>query len=175
MIVQGAGLFRDRSRLSQLTSGADCPRIHAEMGILIRKVRRRDKAAWLTLRRRLWPEPRETLRREIECLFGKRGFLCLIAWQEGKVVGFAEAMIRPFANGCESAPVPFLEGLWVEPASRRKGIGRLLVQGVESWAQRKGFRELGSDAYLTHRTSHKAHRAYGFRETERVVYFKKSL
>jgi aminoglycoside 6'-N-acetyltransferase I len=71
--------------------------------------------------------------------------------------------------------VPFLEGLWVDPKFRHRGVGRQLVRAVEAWARRKGFRELGSDAYLSNALSHRAHRAYGFRETERVIYFRKIL
>ena len=113
--------------------------------------------------------------KDMQDLFGRRGFICLIAWAGKQPIGFSEAMIRPFANGCNDRPVAFLEGLWVEPKYRRQNVGRRLVQAVEAWAIRKGFRELGSDAYLTARESHKAHRAYGFRETERVVYFRKRL
>jgi aminoglycoside 6'-N-acetyltransferase I len=83
--------------------------------------------------------------------------------------------VRAFANGCDSSPVPFLEGLWVDSAFRRQKIGQALVRAIEEWAVRRGFRELGSDAYLSARISHLAHRAYGFTETERVVYFKKKL
>ena len=143
--------------------------------LVIRRVRNREKKVWLTLRRSLWPLPKSTHRSDIKNLFGKRGFICLIAWNGNEAVGFAEAMIRPFANGCEWQPVPFLEGLYVKPASRRKRVGRELVKAIESWAMKKGFHELGSDAYLSASVSHKAHRAYGFKEMERVVYFRKAL
>jgi aminoglycoside 6'-N-acetyltransferase I len=132
-------------------------------------------SAWLSLRRGLWPLPRSTHRADAKSLFGKRGFICLIAWDGNKPVGFAEAMIRPFANGCEWQPVPFLEGLYVEPSYRRKRVGHELVKRVEAWALKNGFRELGSDAYLSDLGSHKAHRAYGFKEMERVIYFRKAL
>jgi aminoglycoside 6'-N-acetyltransferase I len=143
--------------------------------VVIRRVSGKGMSAWLSLRRGLWPLPGSIHRAEMKSLFGKRGFICLIAWDGKKAIGFAEAMIRPFANGCEWQPVPFLEGLYVEPSYRRKLVGRKLVERVEMWALKKGFRELGSDAYLSDLVSHKAHRAYGFTETERVIYFRKVL
>ena len=145
------------------------------MSVTVRKVRKSDKSAWLHLRRKLWPGPREMHRTEIKNLLGKRGFVCFLAWNRKKAIGFSEAFIRQFANGCHEQPVPFLEGLWVDPRFRRRNVGRQLVEAVEKWALNKGFNELGSDAYISAHISHKAHAAYGFKETERVVYFRKPL
>jgi len=79
----------------------------------------------------------------------KEEFICFLAWEGRKPIGFSEAMIRPYANGCEGRPVPFLEGLWLNPSHRRKGLGRELVDAIEVWASRRGFLELGSDAHMT--------------------------
>jgi len=75
---------------------------------------------------------------------------------------------------CES-PCAFLEGWWVDDDVRRAGVGRALVAAVEQWARAHGFTELGSDALLDNALSHQAHRALGFEERERVVYFRKRL
>ncbi len=92
------------------------------------------------------------------------------------VVGFAEAGLRVDpVNGTDGSPVGFLEGLYVVPTWRRQGIGRALVQAVEQWTRSRGCFELASDALLDNRESHAAHAAYGFKETERVVYFNKRL
>jgi aminoglycoside 6'-N-acetyltransferase I len=124
----------------------------------------------------LWPtHSARAHQRELQEFFGKRGFVCLIAWDGERAIGFAEVSTRGYVDGCESRPVPFLEGLWVEARQRRKGVGRALVQAACNWARERGFLELGSNALLTNTRSHDAHRAYGFRETERVVYFRKRL
>jgi len=98
-----------------------------------------------------------------------------LAWEGRKPIGFSEAMIRPYAKWMRRATRSVFRGLWVDPSHRRKGLGRELVDAIEVWASRRGFLELGSDAHMTANISHKAHRAYGFRETERVVYFRKLL
>ena len=59
------------------------------------------------------------------------------------------------------------------PAWRRKGVARQLYDAIGDWARARGCRELASDALLDNEVSQRAHRALGFRETERVVYFTK--
>lgn len=93
----------------------------------------------------------------------------------GALVGFMELSQRPFANGCDTSPVAFLEGIWVQEAYRHQGVGRRLVQAAETWARQRGLKELGSDADIANTLSHRAHEGWGFEETERVVYFRKRL
>jgi aminoglycoside 6'-N-acetyltransferase I len=78
-------------------------------------------------------------------------------------------------NGTESSPVAFLEGLYVAPAFRRQGIAALLVDQAQQWARERGCTELASDALLDNSASQEMHKALGFTETERVVYFRKPL
>jgi aminoglycoside 6'-N-acetyltransferase I len=80
-----------------------------------------------------------------------------------------------YVNGCSTSPVGFLEGLYVREAARRRGVARGLVAAVELWASERGCTELASDALLVNAQSQKAHRAIGFAETERVVFFRKPL
>jgi aminoglycoside 6'-N-acetyltransferase I len=95
---------------------------------------------------------------------------------DGRPVGFAEAAVRTdYVNGAQSSPAPFLEGLYVLPEARRKGAARELVAAVAAWARAMGYRELASDARLENEASHAMHRALGFDEMERVVFFRKTL
>jgi aminoglycoside 6'-N-acetyltransferase I len=91
-------------------------------------------------------------------------------------VAFAEAAIRhDYVNGCKSTPVGFLEGIFVEPTQRRKGIARALCAAVEDWSVLQGCSEFASDADLRNTMSHLMHGALSFTKTERVVFFRKSL
>lgn len=128
------------------------------------------------MRLELWPKAKlAELTKELIGLLNHPRFRGWIATDNGLPVAFAEAHIREFANGCEGRPVPFLEGIWVKKSHRRKGIGTKLITAVKTWALKRGFSELGSDAYITDRLSHLSHRGWGFKETERVVYFRKKL
>lgn len=128
---------------------------------------------WLALRAMLWGkdagDPAEIAGRLAE----GGGFVAL---EDGRVIGFAESAIRhDYVNGCDTSPVLFLEGLCVDPAHRRRGVARALVAAVTQWGRGLGCTEFASDAELDNRQSHAMHRALGFVETERVVYFRRAL
>jgi aminoglycoside 6'-N-acetyltransferase I len=78
-------------------------------------------------------------------------------------------------NGCITSPVAFLEGIYVRPEHRNRGVARLLVQAVENWATELGCSEFASDTELHNFSSQRMHVALGFDETERVVYYRKRL
>jgi aminoglycoside 6'-N-acetyltransferase I len=94
----------------------------------------------------------------------------------GEAVGLAEASMRiDYVNGTVSSPVAFLEGLYVVPPARRRGVAQSLVCVVSDWARSRGCSELASDTLLENEASQAVHRALGFEETERVVFFRKAL
>jgi aminoglycoside 6'-N-acetyltransferase I len=134
--------------------------------------------AWLRLRELLWPAtPKEELsadRREI--LAGPARNAVFVARLEGgELVGFVEAALRDWAEGCSTRPVGYVEGWYVAPSHRRRGIGRRLVEAAEQWARSRGCTEMGSDAEVSNTLSHRAHAALGYAEVERVVAFAKKL
>ena len=133
--------------------------------------------AWLALRLALWPEASAAEHLEGMADALRRGHYVRLAVSSGGVaMGFIEASKRAdYVNGTSSSPVAFIEGLYVAPASRREGVARALVSSVEHWAASEHCRELASDSLIDNATAHAVHRALGFVETERVVYFCKAL
>ncbi len=96
--------------------------------------------------------------------------------ETGVAIGFAEVCLRyDYVNGCKTSPVAFLEGIFVEEAHRRMGVARALVGQAVAWSQDNGVEELASDAGIENITSHTMHKALGFEETQRVVYFRRKL
>ena len=85
--------------------------------------------------------------------------------------GFVSFSIRPWAEGCDSSPVPYIEGWWVAPDLRGTGVGRALVDAVERWGLEHGYWELGSDVDLNNEASLRAHAALGFEPTLRLQSF----
>ena len=134
---------------------------------------------WLALRRCLWPDcPDDEQRREMAELAGvpRRHAQFLARDERGAAVGLLEASLRhDFVNGTASSPVAFLEGVYVAPAQRRRGHARALVAALLDWARAQGCREVASDALADNAASHAFHRAIGFAETERVVFFRRAL
>jgi aminoglycoside 6'-N-acetyltransferase I len=147
------------------------------MQATIRRMTASDRAAWADMRVALWPEDTAGAHAQaIDAILACDDTWGFIAeTRDGTPAGFAEVAIRKYVNGCDSAPVPFLEGIWVAPRFRRQGIGAALVAHIEVFVTARGFREIGSDALIENLASHGAHRAWGFSETERVVYFRKAL
>lgn len=148
-------------------------------GAVITAASAADALRWQTMRHDLWPDATpEEHRADIEAFFADPGHtITLIAHlPDGSAAGFAEAGLRSdYVNGCDTSPVGFLEGLYVVPAHRRRGIAAQLVHAVADWARAQGCTEFASDATLDNVQSHAMHRALGFVETERVVYFRKPL
>jgi aminoglycoside 6'-N-acetyltransferase I len=133
--------------------------------------------AWLALRLALWPDASkaEHLSGMADAL-ARRHYVRLALNADNSAVGFVEASKRvDYVNGTSSSPVAFLEGIYVAPESRRKGVARDLVNSVVNWASAEGCLELASDSLLGNTAAHAMHCALGFEETERVVYFCRRL
>ncbi|MCZ7466573.1 aminoglycoside 6'-N-acetyltransferase [Rhizobium rhizogenes] len=131
---------------------------------------------WSLLRHRLWPDtsPAEHMT-ELQDV-SETGAGLIVHDPAGVAIGFAEVSLRrDYVNGCDTSPVAFLEGIYVEKAFRGQGIAASLVAEVTRWAVRQGVSELASDADIANVDSHRMHTALGFEETERVVYFRKLL
>jgi len=94
---------------------------------------------------------------------------------DGSVCGYVEAGTRSIADGCDTSPVGYIEAWYVDPDVRRHGYGRALLAAAEQWAVEQGYREMASDALIDNITSHKAHKASGYIEGDRVVGFRKVL
>ena len=135
--------------------------------------------AWMALREALWPavdRPVHLGEIQGQLADGDRCAAFLAIDARGHVIGLAEATVRTdHVNGAESSPVAFLEGICVAPESRRRGVAGRLVEVVAAWGRSRGCRELASDALLENAESHAFHRAIGFAETERVVFFRRAL
>jgi aminoglycoside 6'-N-acetyltransferase I len=147
------------------------------MEITVRQMDAADRDQWARMRATLWPdEAAEVHVQDVEgMLAGATGWGFVAQNDDGAAIGFAEITLRPFANGCDSRPVPFLEGIWVDARFRPRGIGARLVAAVEAFVTARGFHEIGSDALIENKISHAAHRRWGFSETETVMHFRKLL
>jgi aminoglycoside 6'-N-acetyltransferase I len=126
-----------------------------------------DAAEVLAMMRELWPDSAIT-GFDDECYFVFEG-------DDGRLVGFASMSVRPFVDGSDSEPCPHLEGWYVAPELRRKGVGKALVAAVEVWCRDNGYDELTSDALVSNTVSLEAHERLGFVPTERLQYFAKRL
>ena len=138
-----------------------------------------DDADWLSMRLALWPDcPRQQHLQEMAAFAREptRFVQFIVREPSGEGVGFAEASRRTdYVNGASSSPVAYLEGLYVAPEARGRGVARSLVLAVAEWARAVGCTELASDTQPENLVSQEVHRRLGFVETERAVFFSKQL
>jgi len=148
--------------------------------IAVRPVTPSDAAAWMRLRRGLWPEePGDELDREVAQFFEgtlpePEAVLLAIA-EGGEAVGVVELSIRPTAEGCRTNRVAYVEAWYVAPGARRSGVGRALIDAAEAWGRSRGCEEIASDTEIANEASARAHRALGFEEAGVVRCFRKEL
>jgi len=71
--------------------------------------------------------------------------------------------------------VAYLEGWYVVPGARRRGVGRLLVRAAVAWARGHRCAELASDTEIGNRVSAAAHRAIGFEDAGTIRCFRKEV
>jgi len=127
---------------------------------------------WGEMRLRLWPDctPADNARDVADFRSGASALrLVLMARMDGLAAGFAEVSERNVVDGAGNAPAAYLEGWYVEPQFRGRGVGGALVAAAAAWARQAGFGFLGSDAELHNSASQRAHEALGFQDQGRVV------
>jgi len=144
----------------------------------VRLAGRSDTAVLARFRHALWPDgPEAEHRAEVERFFEKRApaAAVMLAEDASGPLGFAELSIRPYAEGCDTDRVGFLEGWYVRPEARRRGVGRELVAAGLAWARAQGCTEFASDSEADNALGAAAHRALGFEEVGLIRCFRKTL
>jgi aminoglycoside 6'-N-acetyltransferase I len=145
--------------------------------MMVRRARPEDWSEWLRMRSALWPHcPKEEHESEMSALLRDQGQAAFVSQRrDSALCGFIEVGIRPFAEGCQTRRVGYIEGWYVDPDSRWSGVGRSLVGAAEQWARTKGCEEMASDAEVTNLEGEEAHRRLGYTECSRLVHFRKKL
>lgn len=87
------------------------------------------------------------------------GGLLLVARRSGVVVGCAGLRVLPGGTG-------ELTRLFVAPAARRRGVGRLLLSAIEDAARGRGLRRLRLDTRRDLTEARRLYAAAGYREVE---------
>jgi aminoglycoside 6'-N-acetyltransferase I len=148
-----------------------------EREALVRRATGADKPEWLRMRRLLWPDySAQGLAAEMDSILANPLEPVFVAERpDGSLGGFLEAGTRKYADGCETSPVGYIEGWFVDADLRGRGLGHALVTAAEGWARAQRLQEMGSDTELTNEGSIRAHLALGYRDAEHLVHFIKKL
>ncbi len=145
--------------------------------MLIRPAHPTDHAEWLRMRLILWGGAAEEHIQDIATYFTtpQRGITFMVERIGGGLCGLIEVSLRDYAEGCQTSPVAYIEGWYVDEHCRRHALGTRLVQAAEAWARNQGLKEIASDTQIDNTVSIQAHKVLGYEEVERIVYFRKAL
>ena len=144
---------------------------------MIRKANINDLTVLTGLALGLWPgSTTEEMRADLQTVLSKEDAAFFLLFVEGRAIGFAQVSLRyDYVEGTQTSPVGYLEGIYIEPNHRRRGLGRSLVTACEVWVRRKGCDEFASDCELTNEESLRFHLHTGFLEANRIICFSKKV
>ncbi|HBL85478.1 MAG: hypothetical protein A2Y17_06170 [Clostridiales bacterium GWF2_38_85] len=118
----------------------------------------------------------EELLAEIEPDIESNNFVFFLALDNGKFVGFSHCAVRhDYVEGTNGGNVGYLEGIFVLPEYRRKGIAKHLLALCEGWSREKGCKEFASDCEIGNTESYNFHIKMNFSEANRVICFAKRI
>ena len=142
----------------------------------IRKATPADSFTLALLASRMWSASAEELALEFSELTASLEAACFLVLDDDKAVGFAQCQLRhDYVEGCETSPVGFLEGIYVDDAYRRCGVARALLSACEDWTRSVGCSEFASDCEIDNHDSLAWHLKNGFDEMGRTIWFAKKL
>lgn len=139
--------------------------------------------AILALRRLLWPDClEEEHQQELGAMLnGKHPMVpewpavVMVSESDSGVVGYMEATLRPFVDGCREGPVGFIEGWYILDEHRESSSFELLLNGITLWTKANGGRELMCDVPTEEAELLAQHEASGFEKVQRMVMISKPL
>ena len=115
--------------------------------MIIREVRPEDAADWLVMRRELWPDG-DDHGVEIAAFFTgslEEPQAVLVVEEDGLLIGVAELSFRRDVAGLEGKLTGYVEGLFVRPAFRGRGVALRLLRSSQKWARGLGCSAFASD------------------------------
>jgi len=129
---------------------------------------------WAKLNVALWPD--HTLESRLRERAAGRCEFEYLYYLENQAVGFLSlAMRSDYVEGTRSSPVGYIEGIYVLPEFRRRGIAKELVEFAKRWSLERGCAELASDCESANSLSRVFHHKVGFVEANILVCFTMDL
>lgn len=125
----------------------------------------------------LWPENEfSELRKEFEQLLNSDKDKVIVCLMHAQLIAFIHISVRSdYVEGSQDSPTGFVEGIYVEPEYRKRGISKKLIKEGESWLKTKGCSQIGSDIEQSNITSYHFHKSVGFKEVNRLIAFIKDI
>lgn len=125
----------------------------------------------------LWPRhTMEKMKLEMDRLLTAPGCAVLMAFEGERPIAFCQCQLRhDYVEGASGSPTGYLEGIYVRPEYRRRGVATELLRRAKEWAAGTGCHEFASDCELKNEESRLFHIKAGFQEAGRIICFIQKL
>jgi aminoglycoside 6'-N-acetyltransferase I len=101
---------------------------------------------------------------------------CALARIGDAYAGFIHISIRnDYVEGSDTDTTAYLEGIFVRPEYRNRGVASLLLREGEQWVKSKGLHQLASDTEIGNLDGRHFHDRAGFSEVNRIVCYIKRI
>jgi len=121
----------------------------------------------------LWPhhDEDELYQEMFQILKGKNFYKNELFWtvfvaerNGGGLGGFIEITLYPELKLCDSMPIGFIEGLYVDEDLRKNGVGKRLIERAEKFLLENNCTEIASDVEFHNTLSQQVHKSLGFQQ-----------
>jgi len=143
------------------------------MGIVFRPARPADAGELVGLIEELGhPTPLLGIETRLARLLERSDQAVFVAEEEGVLLGWIH--VQEFLS-LSSDPSGLVTGLVVDPAARRRGLGRGLMEAAEGWARARSLSSLRLRARLARAGAHAFYRRLGYQLAKKQLQFRKEL
>jgi ribosomal protein S18 acetylase RimI-like enzyme len=108
-------------------------------------------------------EVEENLRKYVQRCLKKENYIVLIAEKDSKILGFIIIAIREYTKVCKKQKFGYIDAIFVKEDSRKKGIGRKLLNEAEKFLKEQKIHSLELDIYEGNKEAIKFYQKSGFR------------
>ncbi len=96
----------------------------------------------------------------------------LLAKSDKEYIGFIHISIRSgFVEGADRTPVGYVDGIYVKPDFRRKGVAKELYHAGLEWLKSKKCTQVGGDIGINNNLCPDFYIGMGFKEVNRRIFY----
>ena len=119
----------------------------------------------------LWPNTeKDLIKKDFVYTIGHLSHRVLLAKLDEEYIGFIHMSIRSgFVEGANTTPVGYVEGIYVKPDFRRKGVAKELYHAGLKWLKSKKCTEIGADIDINNDLCPDFYTGMGFKEVNRII------
>lgn len=131
----------------------------------------------LRMRNRLYTDTDDVFHKEEMALITSSDiFTCFIAENDaGQAIGFIELSLRNIVDGVIGGPVGYIEGIYLDPEYRNKGVGQALISGAMDWFRNKGCQQVATDTEIDNHSAQAYFEKLGFQRKWTIVQYLKDI